>query len=197
MPVIKYKARLKSIFKKPVFTPTDLHNEGIHENYAKKLLHTLAKNLEIKQIERGKYTCLDDPIAIAPHITSPSYISLWSALSIHKLTTQIPFSVEVITSRRRFKNRIKFLNTPIIFYKVDPKMMFGYTHMIWKENIRIPVAVPEKVVIDALFTGAIPKDELSDIIKVLDMTLLRKYSAMTGDRKIKEEVEKLCLRRKK
>ncbi len=195
MPVIKYKTILKSIFKKPVFTPTDLHNEGIHENYAKKLLCLLAKNGEIKQIERGKYTCLDDPVAVAPHITSPSYISLWTALSIHKLTTQIPFSVEVITSRRRFKNRVEFLNTPIIFYKVDPKMMFGYEHIIWEGNVRIPVAVPEKVVIDALCTGTIPKEELAEIVKVSDKPLLKKYSRLTGNKKIKEGVE--CLLRKK
>ena len=197
MPVIKYKTILKSIFKKPVFTPTDLHNEGVRWNYAKKLLHLLAKNGEIKQIERGKYTRLDDPVAVAPHITSPSYISLWTALSIHKLTTQVPFSVEVITSRRRFKNKIEFLNTPIIFHKVDPKMMFGYEHIIWKENARIPVARPEKAVIDALFTGMIPKEDLAEIIKDLDKPLLKKYSRLTGNKKIKEGVEKLCSLRKK
>ncbi len=46
MPVIKYKGKLKHVFKKPIFTPVDMHNEGIPKKYSKKLLYILAKSGE-------------------------------------------------------------------------------------------------------------------------------------------------------
>ncbi|MGD2248033.1 MAG: hypothetical protein PVF58_06475 [Candidatus Methanofastidiosia archaeon] len=45
MPVIKHKKALEETMKKPVFTPQDLRNKGVPDNYAKKLLHTLAKSV--------------------------------------------------------------------------------------------------------------------------------------------------------
>ena len=88
MPLIKYKKALERVLRKPVFTPQDLHNERIPKNYSKKLLHLLAKQGRIRRIERGKYTCLDDPVAVAAHMTKPCYLSLWTAMSIRNLTTQ-------------------------------------------------------------------------------------------------------------
>ncbi len=198
MPVIKYKKILEQIMKKPVFTPKDLHNEKIPENYSKKLLFTLVRSGRIKRIERGKYTCLEDPIAVATHITEPCYLTLWTAMSIRGLTTQIPFAVEVATSRKRFKKKIVFQDTPIIFYTVNPKMMFGYENIIWGNEIRIPVAKPEKIVIDALCMNRIPEEEIMRIIKNSDRVLLRKYAELTSDevmKKIKELIE--CSRRKR
>src|SRR3989338_9779614 len=140
MPLIKYKKALERVLRKPVFTPQDLHNERIPKNYSKKLLHLLAKQGRIRRIERGKYTCLDDPVAVAAHMTKPCYLSLWTAMSIRNLTTQIPFAVEVMTSRRRFNKELNFLGTNIMFHTIEPRIMFGYENIIWKENIRIAVA---------------------------------------------------------
>lgn len=199
MPIIKYKEKLNRIFRKPVFGPGDMHNESIPKNYSKKLLSVLAKSGKINRIERGKYTCLDDPVAVAPYITNPCYLSLWAAMSIRKLTTQIPFSVEVVTSRRRFNKKIDFRDTKIIFHTVNPKMMFGYENIIWKENIRIPVANPEKIVIDAIHIGNIPEEEILQIVKTSDVPLLKKYAELTENEKIIDKVEELieCSRKKK
>ncbi|RLF93374.1 hypothetical protein DRN50_07310, partial [Thermococci archaeon] len=174
--------------KKPVFTTKDLHNENIPENYSKKLLFMLAKSGRIKRIERGKYTCLDDPVAVAAHMTEPCYLTLWTAMSIRKLTTQIPFAVEVATSRKRFKKKVTFQDTPIIFYTVNPKMMFGYEYIIWKENIRVPVAKNEKIIIDAVYTGRIPEDEILEIMENIDPTLLKKYAELSEN---KESINKI------
>ncbi len=197
MPIIKYMTKLEKVFRKAVFTPQDLHQEDVPEGYAKKLLHLLVKKGKIKHIERGKYTSSDDPLAVAAHITEPCYLSLWTALSIHKLTTQIPFGIEVVTSRRRFTNRILFDGTPIIFYTVPPRMMFGFEHIVWKGNIRITIAKPEKIVIDAIYTKTIPEEDILDIVEVSDISLLKKYAKLTGNNKIKERVKKLCLHRKR
>lgn len=203
MPVIKYKEALARVFRKPVFSPKSLHNEGVPKNYSKKLLFTLAKSGRIRRIERGKYTCLDDPVAVAAHITEPCYLSSWAGMSIRNLTTQIPFAVEVVTSRKRFKQKIDFAGTPIIFHTVNPRMMFGYENIVWKGNVRIPVANPEKLVIDAVHIGSIPEEETLQIIKNsnrLNIPLLKKYAELTGNEKIKDKIEELikkCSRKKK
>lgn len=199
MPVIKYKHMLGRIFRKPVFTLDDANNEGIPRGYSKKLFFLLAKSGKINRVERGKYTCLDDPIAIATHITKPSYLSLWTAMSIRNLTTQIPFAIEVVTSRKRFKKKIDFLGTPVIFHTVNPRIMFGYEQVIWKENIRVFVANKEKIVIDAISIGKIPEEEVLLMIKHCDISLLKRYARLTGNKKIEERVEKLieCLHKKK
>jgi len=120
-------------------------------------------------------------------------------MSIRKLTTQIPFAVEVVTSRKRFKKKINFLGTTIIFHTVNPRMMFGYDNIIWKENIRIAIANPEKIIIDAVSMSNIPEEEILQIIKVSDVSLLRRYVELTGNENIIERVKELikCLRKKK
>lgn len=195
MPVIKYNEILKKVFKKPVFQVTDLVYEGVPQPYSKKVLHLLAKTGKIKRIERGKYTTFDDPLVVAAHITQPCYISLWSAMSIRGLTTQIPFAIEVVTSRKRFKRKIEFLGTPILFYTINPKMMFGYENRIWKENIRIAVAKPEKIIIDAIYLRAIPIEELNEVLKVSEVELLRRYAKLSIDEKIIQSVNKLIRKR--
>ena len=199
MPVIKYKKIIEHIIRKPVFTPEDMHNEGMPKNYSKKLLFMLAKSGKIKRIERGKYTALDDPVAVAPHITKPSYLSLWTAMSIRNLTTQIPFAVEVVTSRKRFKGKIDFEGTPIVFHAVNPKMIFGYENIIWKGNIRIPVANKEKIVIDAVKIGSMPEEEIFQAAKLSDISLLKRYAKLTGDEKVVGKIKELvkCLPKKK
>ncbi len=199
MPVIKYKTVLERALKKPVFTLKDLHDEGVPKNYSKKLLHVLAKSGRIIHIERGKYTNLDDPTAVAAYITQPCYLSLWTAMSIRNLTTQIPFGIEVVTSRKRFKRKIDFEGTTIVFHTVKPRMMFGYENIVWKENIRIPVANREKIVIDCIYLGNIPEEEILQIIKDSDIPLLKRYAKLTGNEKIVDKLKRLiaCLPKEK
>ncbi|MCJ7698296.1 MAG: type IV toxin-antitoxin system AbiEi family antitoxin domain-containing protein, partial [Thermoplasmata archaeon] len=98
MPIIKYKDLIKKVTEKPVFGVNDLVHQKIPQDYAKKILHELFKSGKITRVERGKYTVLDDAITVATHLTEPCYVSMWSALSIQKLTTQVPFSVEIVTT---------------------------------------------------------------------------------------------------
>ena len=199
MPIIKYREALDRVMRRPVFGTEDLHQEKIPKNYSKKLLHTLAKSGKIRSIEKGKYTCLDDAVAVAAYITRPSYLSLWTAMSIRNLTDQVPFAIEVVTSRRRFRNRIEFSGTPIIFHTASPKLMFGYENIIWKGNIRVPVASREKIIIDAIYIGGISEEEVIPILKISDISMLRKYVKLTGDKLVEDKIERMikCLRRKR
>ncbi len=200
MPIIKYREILEKLKKKAVFSLKDLHSGGVPKNYAKKLLHTLAKAGKIRRIARDRYTILDDPIAVAPFITSPAYLSLWTAMSIRKLTDQIPFSVQAVTSRKLFRKNFDFAGTEIKFYTAPPRLMFGFENIVWKEHLKIPVANREKIIIDAVFFSGIPEDEILNLVKGCDTKLLKKYAALTGDGRIKNKIKELiekCSRRKK
>jgi len=191
MPIIKYKNLIQKVTKKPVFGVSDLVHQNIPRDYAKKILHELSKSDKITRVERGKYTILDDALAVATHLTEPCYVSMWSALSIQKLTTQVPFSVEIVTTRKRFNRKIMFNNTPIIFYTVKSEMMYGYENIIWKEHMRIPIAKPEKIIVDALYFRTIAVEEFSSIIATLNKKLLRSYAKLTKDAYVNRMVERL------
>lgn len=191
MPIIKYKNMIQKATKKPVFGVSDFTNQNIPQNYAKKILHELSKTGKITRIERGKYTTLDDAHIIATRLTEPCYVSMWSALSIHKLTTQIPFSVEIVTTRKRFNRKIMFKNTPIIFYTAQTEMMYGYENMIWKEDIRIPVAKPEKIIVDALYFKTISAEDLSEIINMVNKKILVSYAKLTKNNFVIKTVEEM------
>ena len=191
MPIIKYNDLIQKVTEKPVFGVNDLVQKNIPRDYAKKILHELFKSGKITRIERGKYTVLDDILIVATHLTEPCYVSMWSALSIQKLTNQVPFSVEIVTTRQRFNRKIMFNNTPIIFYTVRSEMMYGYENIIWKEHIRIPAAKPEKIIIDALYFRTIAAEELNDIIATTNKKLLRSYAKLTQDTYVNKMVERL------
>ncbi len=191
MPVIKYKNLVKKITEKPVFGVNDLFLQDIPRNYAKKILYELSKSNKITRVERGKYTVLDDAITVATQLTEPCYVSMWSALSIRRLTTQIPFSVEIVTTRKRFNRRIMFKNTPIIFYTAQPLMMYGYENIVWKEHLRIPVAKPEKIIIDALYFRAISPEELNEVITIANKKLLTSFAKLTHNTYVITTVERM------
>ncbi len=198
MPVMKYKTVVDDMLKKPVFGVEDLRNSGLSKPYSKKLLYMLEKSGKVKRIERGKYTCLDDQIVVAAYITQPCYLSLWTAMSIRNLTDQIPFSVEVVTPRKRFNKKTNFAGTDIVFHYTNPNMMFGYENIVWG-NYRVPVAKTEKIIIDGMVFG-LPKDDLIKLVKSSDIQLLEKYAKLIENEKIREKITELvkkCSRRKK
>ncbi|MEW5936332.1 MAG: type IV toxin-antitoxin system AbiEi family antitoxin domain-containing protein [Candidatus Thermoplasmatota archaeon] len=191
MPRIKYSHILDSIMKMPVFGVKDLTDRGVSRGYARQRLHNLEKRGVIRRVERGKYTSSDDPTVVAPYLTRPSYISLWSAMSIRALTTQIPFGVDVVTSRKRFNRRLDFMGADIRFHHVAPSLMFGYEFIAWNDRWRLPVAKPEKIVIDALYLRAIAPDELEGVLDAVDDVLLLEYAELCGKKRVIRTVRRL------
>ena len=61
------------------------------------------------KIEKGKYLLLglepervlSNPLFIANQLVNPSYVSYWSALHHHGLTTQVPQTVFCVTTRKK------------------------------------------------------------------------------------------------
>lgn len=149
-------------FKKyPVFDNTILMNRlDKSREYTNLSLYRLRKNYGVIRIEKNKYTVYKDPFLIASRIVWPSYISLWSALSYHNLTEQIPHDIWVITTRN--KKNIEFIDTNIRFVKIRTKNFFGY-EKIRHGNFEIFVAEAEKAIIDSALLNKISFSELRDI----------------------------------
>ena len=191
MPKNLYREKFGRVMGKPVFGVRDLADLGVPRKYAGLRLHQLAASGKIFRAERGKYTASDDPVLVATHLTEPCYLTLWSAMSARGLTTQVPFSIQVATSRKRYARQIDFLGNEIRFYQLRPGMMFGYEYVAWGSGHRIPMARVEKVIIDAIYLGEIPPGEMEDAVKGADREVLDEYSKLTGNRRVMAAVKEL------
>jgi len=151
---------LKKLERLPLFTENDV-SKIINKSakYVKTLLYRLNKNELIKRIEKGKYTLYDDAIIYVSHITTPSYISLWTALRYYNMTQQQPTSLFIMVPKKR-KNINKKISS---IHFVSTKNMFGYKKERYSD-FDIFIAEPEKAIIDSMLF----KIPLEDIIIALN-----------------------------
>jgi len=191
VPKTLYSKQIADILKMPVFGVKDLAMRGVPTAYARQRLHQMSVSGRIVRVERGKYTVTEDAVLVATHVTEPCYLSLWSALSFRGLTTQIPFYVQVVTSRKRFARKLCFAGSEIRFYYVRPGMMFGYENVLFGEEQRIPIAKVEKIIIDAIYLNEIPMGDLDEAVNSADAMLLMEYSQLTGNRRVIARVKEL------
>ncbi len=159
------KTVLTALKRYPVFSVRDIANVlNKNINYAYTVAYRLKKSGIIHEIEKGKYTMEEDSFLVASWITWPSYISGWSALNYYKLTEQLPFTIHVITTRKR-KNKIAvYGNSRIEFIKIKKSAFFGFERVIY-QNKEIYIAEKEKALVDALATKKMSLGEAIDIIK--------------------------------
>ena len=158
-----------------IFTIPDISRIiGKDRNYAILYAKRLSERGIIKRIEKGKYTLPEtDPMVVATNLILPSYISFLSALNYYQLTTQIPTSIQVVTSRS--KKEIIF-DKKIIFIKFDKKRIFGYR----KEKIgnnHAFIGEIEKIIVDILFLPKhCPIGETLNALKEANIEKLIDYS---------------------
>ena len=138
--------------------------------------YRLRKNLKIHRIEKNKYSVYDDPFLIASRITWPSYISCWSALNFHKMTEQIPQTIQVITVKD--KKPIKFFHTRIQFIKIKKENFFGFKKINYND-FEIFIADKEKTLIDCLLLKKVSFPEIKEIlnenVKILNVSKIIRY----------------------
>ncbi len=146
------------------------------QGYANLFRYRLKKNFKLFKIEKNKYTFYNDPFLIASRIIWPSYISCWSALSFHKMTEQIPQTVQVITVKN--KKQIKFLYTKIQFIKIKKENFFGFEKVDYS-NFEIFISDKEKTLIDCLLLKEVSFSEikyiLNENIKILNVNKIIRY----------------------
>ncbi|MBU0758513.1 MAG: hypothetical protein KKF44_10685, partial [Nanoarchaeota archaeon] len=164
---------LEELKNYPLFTINDITRiKYIKPEYAKLVIYRLKKNNLIKEIEKGKYTCHDDPYIFASQIIYPSYISMWSAFAFNGLTEQIIKEINIIGAVS--KKDINIFNTRISFTK--SKNIFGYEKINYN-GFEVFIADIEKAIIDSLIYFKCPLDEIKKAIanSKLDMSKINNY----------------------
>ena len=132
-----------------VFTTSDARRVmDVGRTDVHRILSRMVAKGHLVRLERGKYIDARsarelDVYEVAPRVVEPSYLSLWTGLHVHGLTTQVPRTVFVIvTSSRR---GLEVLGSPVRFVSVRPRLFFGYASY----GGRV-VAEVEKLLLDCL-----------------------------------------------
>ena len=174
------------------------------------ILSTLSNKSWIDRIERGKYLIVpleagierkwsEDPFIIASHLVAPYTISYWSALSYWNLTEQMPRTVFVASTHRKFTGQKKIAGIPFRFITLSPEKFFGMK-MIWINNKKVNITDPEKTIVDCLdhpeYCGGIAEavkgiwNGIKD--KNIDLKKVTGYAARINNKAVFKRLGYLC-----
>lgn len=163
-----YETRILESFKEmTVFRLADITQIIQNREYAKKFLRRMVREGKIKKVKRDFYTLYEDPFLVSTYLIKPSYISGVSALSFHHLITQIPKDVFCFTTKK--KETIKFISEIRFF---NTKYFFGF-EMKEYGKFSIPIATPEKAIIDSI--GITPVSVFEEAFEKIDTDTLTEY----------------------
>lgn len=154
---------------KGFFTTADLEKiTGLSRNSLKVAIHRQVIKGVLTKIMRGLYQSSFNPIdvtKIANQLYYPSYLSFESALSLHGILSQIPYSKIFATTRRSKKMILDA--TEVEFHQLDEKLFFGYQLVNG-----IYLAEPEKALLDQLYLAHRGKTTIN--IKELSLAKINK-----------------------
>lgn len=155
---------LEELKKYPVFDLTKVARKiKAKEDYLRLFIYRLAQKKAVTPIEKNKYTLYRDPWIVASNLIWPSYISGWAALQYHRLTEQLPTTIEVITSKKRRKRALSFRENKIKIITTKSALIFGFTKSV-RDGMEIFIAEPEKALLDGALFKSISFSEIKDII---------------------------------
>ncbi len=145
--------------KKRMLEIADIMRElGCNYNYAKVIASRLLRKKWLVPIEKGKYLIApleagkesiytDHEFVIASELVQPYYLGYWSAMNYHGMTEQVPFTVFIVTTKRRKAKKIHGVN--YAFITLVKQKFFGYeTVNVAGKNISI--SDKEKTIVDCL-----------------------------------------------
>jgi len=182
-----YETRILENFREvPVFGLADVTQIIRNRDYSKKFLRRMVDEGKIIRIKRDFYTLHDDPFLVSTYLVKPSYISSISAVSFHRLTTQIPKDVFCFTPKKdesvNFVSAIRYFHTQYFFgFRMEEYGKFS-----------IPVATPEKAVIDSI--GIVPLSVFDEVFEGIDMKILVEYLKRTKKSSIVKRIGYLAER---
>lgn len=162
-----YESKILKLKEVPVFSLADVSQIVSGKGYAKKLLRKLKEKGEIRKIRKDKYTFHEDSFLVSSFIIKPSYISSVSALSYHKLITQIPKDIFCFTTKK--KEKVAYISD-IRFIHTD--LFFGFENQSY-QGFKIPIATPEKAIIDSI--GIIPISVFEEAISSVNLDRIKEY----------------------
>jgi len=114
----------------------------------------------LERLKRGVYKFSDYQIKdvfILADFFVPSYISCQSALNYHSIIPDIPFAITSVTSFKTSNIKVKNYGS-FIYYKIQPKLFFGYRIIKPDPLYLYKIAVPEKALFDFIYLQSLKKD---------------------------------------
>jgi predicted transcriptional regulator of viral defense system len=135
------------------------------------VLEGLRKKGRIREIEGGKYLLIparagmeglwtEDPWIIVSRLIDVYYVGFWTAMSFWDMTEQIPYTVFVVTTKRKKNRIIEFGKQKFQFVTLSKNKFFGFI----KEKAgrdTFYISSREKTIVDGLmhpeYCGGIPE----------------------------------------
>lgn len=194
------------MFAAPIYTPADLARRdlgvlspatlsalyGLSPQASRRTIQRLVRQGLVAEIERGKYVwlgfaaerTLSQSAYIANQLVNPSYVSYWTALHNHSLTTQVPQAVFCATTRR--KKPLTFRDQVFRYVTVRPSKFFGFER-VTQAGLPVQMADLAKTLVDSLdqprYAGGLA--EISSAIQRalpdLDVALIVEYATRMQD----------------
>lgn len=175
-----------SAYQKPILSLIDL--EKILQTDQKSLrtkIMRLVKRDVLQKVGRGWYGVFGKtviPEEVAAQLYYPSYISLKTVLSKAGVINQIPTDIFLVTSNKTYQT--KLLESRLIFRQIKKELFFGYFL-----DKGVPIAYPEKALLDLLYFVSYGKDTVS--LDELDLKYLNKSRWNKFKRLYPKRVDKL------
>jgi len=147
-----------------LFTTSDVMTlTGMKPPAATQALRRLAAQGLLSPIKRGLWAnrmIQDlDPMETISHLTAPwpSYVSLYSALSLHRIIEEVPQAIYAVSAARARR-----YHTPIGDYRIHhlPQRLIWGFQIEHHGRASFPMADPEKAFLDLAYLGLIPRSPL-------------------------------------
>lgn len=123
---------------------------GVSPPHASKILERLAAVGLVRRLVKGKWclTTVTEPLLAAGFLTttSPSYVSLQTALHYHGLIDQVPTVIYAMTLART--RRIVTNLSTFSFHHIEPPLFFGFDTL---GPHGLKMATPEKALLDLFY----------------------------------------------
>lgn len=120
----------------------------------------LKKKGRIRQIEKGKYLFIparagiegywaEEAYVVIPYLIKEYYIGFWTAMNFWGMTEQIPYTVFVVTPKRKKNRVLEFGNQRYEFVTLSRKKFFGFIEEKTAKT-KFNISSKEKTIIDGL-----------------------------------------------
>ena len=172
---------LKALDTKTIFTLSDVSRLVSSREYAKQVLHRLKKKGLIQRVTQNIYTTKDNAYSIASHISTPSYVSFWSAASFLGYTEQLLHIVHVATTRK--VKGVSFGGYQIRFIPI--KELYGYRKVNTNDG-ELFIVEPEKLLIDCFLRYKL-MGNFDEIIKVFEKATISEEKVIEYLRRVKKQ----------
>ncbi len=168
---------------------------GVEHHQSYRLLAEMKAEQLIVEVEKGKYLLLglepervlSNPLFIASQLTTPAYVSYWSALHFYGFTEQAPMTTFIATTKK--KRPVVFQGMEFRFITIQPHKLFGYQRVL-AGDLPILIADEAKTFIDCLdqprYAGGFAEvaNALRRALPSLDAATLIAYANQLGDKSL-------------